>query len=53
MLSHEVASGIGLELCEDDGQSFVPQVLQSTQHTSTEEHLAVAQTVFTGLELKG
>ena len=53
MFPHEVASSIGLELCEDNGQSLISHVLQSTQHTSTEEHLAVAQTVLTGFELKG
>lgn len=49
---HEVSSGIGLELGEDNGQSLIPHVLQSTQHTSTEEHLAVTETVLAGFELK-
>lgn len=50
---HEVASCIGLELGEDDRQSLIPHVLQSTQHPGTEEHLAVTETILTGFKLKG
>ena len=50
---HEESPGIGLELGEDDGESLVPHLFQSTQHPSTEEHLAVTEAVLTGLKLKG
>lgn len=53
VFSHEVSPGKGLELSEDNRQSLIPHFLQSTQHARTEEHLAVAKTILTGLKLKG
>ena len=50
---HEESPGVGLELGEDDGESLVSHVLQSTQHPGTEEHLAVTEAVLAGLKLKG
>ena len=49
VLPHEESPGIGLELGEDDGQSLIPHVLEATQDASTEEHLAVTETVLAGL----
>ena len=38
---HHETTQEGLELGDDLGQSLVTQILQPTQHTSSEEHLAV------------
>ena len=49
--SHHEATQEGLELGNDLGQSFITQILQTTQHTSSEKHLAVTKAIFIVLQL--
>lgn len=50
--SDQVTTDEGLEVGDDLGQTLVTHVLQHTQHTSPEEHLGVAQSVFILVQLQ-
>ena len=51
LLSHQVASAVGLKLGNDNAQPLVSQVLQSPEHPRLEEDLAVSHAVLTFAQL--
>lgn len=53
LFPHQVPTDVGLEQRDDPGKTLVTQVLKCTEHTSTEEHLGVTQSVFIFTQLEG
>ncbi len=53
VLAHEVAPDVSLEVGEDLGQPLLPELLQTSQDSSPEEDLGVAQLVLVLVHLQG